>query len=102
MLDGRFDYFASQAAWLAYAEAANGVAVESDFDCALGGFFAECAIHAALDDAEKGLGLSWLCSGGGPRPPRQVLVRAFRRAKAACPGVGARAYIKLVFLRADS
>src|SRR6185312_2287781 len=67
----------------------DGVAVESDFDGALGGFFAEGGVHAALNDAEESLGLSGLRRDSD------------WRAKLACPDVDVLAYIHLVFLMAE-
>ena len=56
--EGFGDDLACEFARLADAEAADGVSVEVHCDEALGGFAAEMGIHAALDDAEEGLGLS--------------------------------------------
>ena len=56
MLQRGFDDFAGEFAGLAYAEASDGISGKSDLDGALGGFFAEVAVHAALDYAEEGLG----------------------------------------------
>ena len=54
------DHFEGEVAGLAYAEAADGEAVEAGagvvhFNEALGALAAEVAVHAALDDAEEGL-----------------------------------------------
>ena len=57
MLQRGFDDLASEFARFADAQPSDGVAGKTDFDGALGGFFSELAIHAALDDAEEGLSL---------------------------------------------
>ena len=51
------DYFEGELARLADAEAADGVAVEVHFNETLGALAAKIAVHAALDDAEEGLGV---------------------------------------------
>src|SRR5512135_2254680 len=56
MLQGGFDDLAGEMTRLPDAQASDGIAGESDFDGPLSRFLAESGIHAALDDAEKGLG----------------------------------------------
>ena len=64
------DHFEGEFARLADAEAADGVAVEVHFNEALGALAAEIAVHAALDDAEEGLGADrWSARRIAPIPP---------------------------------
>ena len=60
--EGAGDHFACDLAGFADGETADGVAVEVHFDEAEGGLAAEVGVHAALDDAEEGLGLVELLS----------------------------------------
>ena len=65
------DHFQGQFARLADAEAADGVAVEVHFNESLGALAAEIAVHAALDDAEEGLGaISMKCLGVARSHPK--------------------------------
>ena len=52
VLQGGLDDLTGQFAWLAHAEAADGIAGETDFDGAFGRLFSKGAVHAALDDAK--------------------------------------------------
>src|SRR5690242_12726487 len=61
MIEGRLHNFTRKCPRFADAEAADGVSVEADFNRALGGFFAQSVVHAALDDAEESLGTVASC-----------------------------------------
>ena len=81
--EGAGDHLARNLAGFADGEAADGVAVEVHLDEALGGLAAEVGVHAALDDAEEGLGCFELL-----RPGNFVLVGVEVGLGACGPGVG--------------
>src|SRR6202034_1958621 len=53
MLERGFDDLASTLPGLAHAEAADGIAGETDLDRTLRGLFSKRKVHAALNDAEQ-------------------------------------------------
>ena len=76
------DHFQREVARLAHAQAADGVAVKVHLDEAFGALAAQVAVHAALDDAEQGLGAARLqtrsCHGDFVLMGAEVIERAPR------------------------